>query len=1016
MPISVGDVNLWTHQRDAFNKMVAYVRAYRGGRTSAAGLVHMPTGTGKTGIICCLSRLIPSIDLTLVLTPRLALRHQLAGDLGADFWTTTGTDPAALPKPVTEVREKQWLPDYGRRVAVMTIQRLQREASANTPNYQALVANTKLVILDEGHAEPAPAWSRAIRAFAVPRILFTATPFRNDLKPFDIDFQKHAYSYSFGQGVNDRVIRDVELVSLPHPQDPAAFARQLVAQYQARFGAQPANAGPRVIVRCEDQARIRQLCRALLDLGQTVIGVHEQFPLQPTAARPHERKRVPGRAERQQMDVRYWVHQYKLLEGVDEPRFQMVAFYDALRSTRAVIQQVGRVLRNPGLAPNARAVVLDHSGGDVTRRWERYRRFDEELAAEPALLSQDLPQIAARRTTAALPEVAYVLGDFRRRLDMAAVDPAADLRFPTTVKTFIRPAGLTLQALRQRIESEFRAMDRVFEGRAGGPATFVWWYVAVRNTRYLADDYFLEPSFQVAAVHLTAGHLFYVDSGGQVVLPATLAGSAVRAHVLRRLLYQGTGNRLTNVTLKSAQLGPGALRSRGLGAYSIDGLAPGFDDHLFVCRTAEGRVGLPGGLPTDSKRRYLGFANARVRETGGLLELDELVDWFEELDDALVAPGNKPLRGLQRFAATGDLPADPTPVNILLDAEELADQYHTIPLPGGEPEPLEFDELCHGVDANGTFSIRANGRAVNVSVSFDPASAKYRLSSPALEERYAPSDPATHPSSVIQHLHETEAFRVLPKTNGAVYIAGAFYRPLVQFGTKYDDSRIDLLAALHPVAELDGMTSEKGLACLADGSGWEAGCVFDLLARQGAGTNLAGYFNAPNLLVCDDMGTESADFIAANTASSFVAFMHAKASQLRRPYSASALEVVVGQALKNLRYAHPFEEAKPKKCDRWHRDAWKSTKDVQGQVDNRILVGAGTGGAIWGEIRTLLRSPYAQKEVWLVLGNVLSKADFEVQLKAKKPAHEAVQAAYLLEGLVSAAMSLSIRVRVFCMP
>jgi RHS repeat-associated protein len=652
MPISVGDVNLWAHQRDAFDKMVAYVRAYRRGRTSAAGLVHMPTGTGKTGVICCLSRLIPSIDLTLVLTPRLALRHQLAGDLGADFWTTTGTDPAALPKPVTEVREKQWLPDYARRVAVMTIQRLQREASADTPNYQALVANTKLVILDEGHAEPAPAWSRAIRAFAVPRILFTATPFRNDLKPFDIDFQNHAYSYSFGQGVNDRVIRNVELVPLPHPQDPAAFAHQLVDQYQARFGGQPANAGPRVIVRCEDQARIRQLCRALLDLGQTVIGVHEQFPLQPTAARPHERKRVPGRAERRQMDVRYWVHQYKLLEGVDEPRFQMVAFYDALRSTRAVIQQVGRVLRNPGLAPNARAIVLDHSGGDVTRRWKRYRRFDEEVAAEPVLLSQDLPQIAAGRATSALPEVAYVLGDFRRRLDMAAVDPAADLRFPTTVKTFTRPAGLTLQALRQRIESEFRTMDRVFDGRAARPATFVWWYIAVRNTRYLADGYFLEPSFQVAAVHLTAKHLFYVDSGGQVVLPATLAGPAVPAHVLRRLLYQGADNRLTSVTLRSAQLGPGALRSRGLGAYSIDGLAPGFDDHLFVCRTAEGRVGLPGGLPTGSKRRYLGFANARVRETGGLLELDELVEWLEELDDALVAPGTRTLYDARGFATS----------------------------------------------------------------------------------------------------------------------------------------------------------------------------------------------------------------------------------------------------------------------------------------------------------------------------------------------------------------------------
>lgn len=1015
MAIRVSDVNLWTHQRAAYDKMVAYISAYRRTQTSAAGLVHMPTGTGKTGVIACLAQLIPSIDLTLVLTPRLALRHQLTGDLRGDFWMTVGVNPAKLSKPVTELRDEHWLPDYGRRVAVMTIQRLEREASANSINYQALLANTKLVILDEGHAEPARAWSRAVRAFSAPRILFTATPFRNDLKAFDIDFAKHAVSYSFSDAAADHVIRKVAIVPLPHPRNPAAFAQQLVTQYQAHFGTAAGGASPRVIVRCDDHARIRQLCRTLLDLGQTVVGLHEQFPLQPTAERPHERRRIPGRRERQQMDARFWVHQYKLLEGVDEPRFQMVAFYDKLRSTRAVIQQVGRVLRNPGRAPNTTAVLLDHTDGDVTRRWEGYLQFDQEVATDSAFLSQDLPRIAARRAMAALPEVAYVLGDFKRRLDMARIDPANGLRFPSTAKIFTRRAGFSLRALCQTMESEFLEMDRVFDGRAFGASTYVWWYIAVRNSRYLSEDYFLEPSFHVAVVHLTANHLFYVDSGGQVALPQDVAGAAVLSQSLRRLLHQGPDSRLTRVTLKSANIGPNALRSRGLGAYAIDGLAPGFDDHLFVCGTAEGCVGSPGSAPGELKRRYVGFANARVREAGTLLDLRALVHWFGQLNEAIVAPASKPMRGLQRFAAPGEVPADPTPMNILLDAEELTDRYETIPQDGGDPEPLEFDELCHNCEVNGTFSIAANGRAVEVLVTYDAPSARYQLTSPGLDQRYAPRDPTSNPSSVVQLLNETGAFRLLPKSQGVVYAAGAFYRPLLQFGTKYDDSRIDLLAALHPVDELDGATSEKGSFCRADHSGWEPGCVFDLIANQGAGTNLASFFNSPDLLICDDMQTESADFIAANTLTGFVAFAHAKASTIRRKYSASSLEVVVGQALKNLRYAHPFEDASPKKCEKWHRSAW-TAPGVEGKVANRVLIGAGTGNEIWGRIRSLLRLPHAQKEVWLVLGNALSKKDFEAQLRGRKPAHEAMQGAYLLEGLISAAMSLSIRVRIFCMP
>jgi superfamily II DNA or RNA helicase len=43
--------------------------------------------------------------------------------------------------------------------------------------------------------------------------------------------------------------------------------------------------------------------------------------------------------------VRYWLHQTKLLEGVDDPSFVAVAIYDVFGNARQLVQQIGRVLR-----------------------------------------------------------------------------------------------------------------------------------------------------------------------------------------------------------------------------------------------------------------------------------------------------------------------------------------------------------------------------------------------------------------------------------------------------------------------------------------------------------------------------------------------------------------------------------------------------------------------------------------------------------------------------------------------
>jgi hypothetical protein len=44
-------------------------------------------------------------------------------------------------------------------------------------------------------------------------------------------------------------------------------------------------------------------------------------------------------------NARFWLHQSKLIEGVDDPNFVAMALYDLMGNARQVIQQIGRMIR-----------------------------------------------------------------------------------------------------------------------------------------------------------------------------------------------------------------------------------------------------------------------------------------------------------------------------------------------------------------------------------------------------------------------------------------------------------------------------------------------------------------------------------------------------------------------------------------------------------------------------------------------------------------------------------------------
>jgi hypothetical protein len=230
-----------------------------------------------------------------------------------------------------------------------------------------------------------------------------------------------------------------------------------------------------------------------------------------------------------------------------------------------------------------------------------------------------------------------------------------------------------------------------------------------------------------------------------------------------------------------------------------------------------------------------------------------------------------------------------------------------------------------------------------------------------------------------------------------------------------------LLKVLHPFTCLTSIGSEKGSACTVGGSGWDPQSLFSIVDSLGVGHGMTAAFGNPDIVICDDLGTEAADFILGYTKEKRVIFVHCKGkgnSGSHGEYSASGLQDVCGQATKNLRYFARFGSEIPPKAKDWHAKAWSGANGVSGQVAKRIRKGPvrSNGTEVWDRLQSIIRDPYADLQVWLFLGRMFKKSVFEAQLIKKAPAAEAQQAAYLLFSTMNDVASVGAKMKVFCSP
>lgn len=1097
---------LWAPQRRAVAVCLAYLGARSAQSTSESALVKMPTGTGKTAVIATLACALPDVRRTLIITPQRALVDQLLDDVQWRFWSNFGMvydgdaviakapgAPQAPQLPTSPASVIRLLPSKAsaicqtgtntRQVVIGTFKALEQIMRPERPAHrlagaarheeddtagqaafdpadaarvrQAL-ATFDLVIVDEGHYEPAYVWSQCIRQLARPTVLFSATPYRNDFKYFAVK-GNFAFNLSYPEAIAERLIRPVTFADPRwHPSTESAteFVRALRLYYDQVVLRLPWPAGartPRVIVRAENFVSL-QLLRDTFGPagggGTRAVLIHDKIGKDDESRLEFGSVRA-ALASTATLDVAYWLHQWKLLEGVDEKAFTVVAVFQEFKNSRAAIQQIGRILRylDPGHALGETASVFGATRivQDFAGRFERYQQFEEYFDRNPGkALAQEarLPSVMLREA----PEFQYLFGDFCGRLGLEENNGPSfdDFRLPLRATVLRSPGTVNIDSFAERCKEAMGLEDRyemrVIKPRSADPQNVrLVIYLTWQNSGLLVRHSFPIWNLGLMAIVQIANRIFVSDTEGLVIDIERLGLETEPPENMRKLVPQASAATPWRVGQASAiglDFSDSAIRSVTARMHDF---SKGFFD-LAQMNQALNSVRAHSRRNNRSYSRYLSLGRSAVSDTDGArneeVGIAPFVAWLDGLASGLDSAAAAS-RVFYQFAQSVPAPpaADAEPLNVLFDFFEVQDN-----LPGTTgwlPQSLEVlrdAEVCVDVEADGSFKLLVPGITIEGTLTYQVTGSlhrrgRYVVDSPELDQFVL--DPATvGAASFVKAINKNQALRVVPLTPELTYAKKTFYKAGLNVAAiARGEERGTPLEYLKPSAWMDNVVSEKGAGTMNQ---WVNGSIFggmfahfgfpDLGRRRAAFTTqpirnfdptLATELDIFETVVCDDGGQEWADFMLVSHAARRVVFVHAKVGE--SILSLNAMQIVGRQAQAGIS-TMVRGSALPNRAG-WWRSPW--TTDDGTQISKRILrSSAGAGpAATWDVIDGALRSGLYKKEIWIWAGSSLSKRRLIHQLtRPTGPTPRGRQMAYYLAALQTSAARASIAMQIYCSP
>lgn len=994
-------------QREAVDAIGSFLRTKPKGRSFLACL---PTGAGKSGIIAVVAHQ-SSHQRVLVISPRRAVCNQLVKELSGDFFQRLLTESMDGLKAVRHLAS-DWK-DPG--IYVATFQKL---ATLSDADIARLRRDFGLVMVDEGHSEPAPVWSKIARGLQGHKVVITATPYRNDLFQFDVH-PEHNYVYSFRAAEADNV--------LVRPGFESVVDANVETRVRALLAGQP---GTKCIVKCRSRDEVELWRGRFKAAGLNVLAIHEGFR---TRAADGIYAYVPKSLNRISCDV--IVHQRKLDEGIDLPEAKVLVITYAVSSGRELVQTVGRIVRVNG---GAKAHVLDASKGSNEALWSNYRAFDAYIS-KPSAWSLFIRSLHTPRLLSdylkTFPERGYYDRAFKERFDLDSFDPKKGLEVPLASLCFIEKSSAYstpkfCDALFWRLHKQGELVKH-YQNQDGFDVL-----VSIRfdNSKFLSNSLFFQPCLEVILVKELEGRIAVFDSRGGSYANDEDLGTLGAVQVESLLNLARRGDRVRTREAQAVAVGTTRYRAERIAMKGgdLESVAAPQSNASYALSTV--RVDNLNGHGDPDSSYYLGVGAGRVsdqRLRG--LTLAELNAWVQDVSGAMDVHGTVGSQLLRSYATPANVVPATNPIALVFDLTSL--ESTTEVWLDGVPVALPAGFVYATTDA-GVFSLVG----IPITASYSPVKRKMDLAT-ARDARFHDG------TSFIEWLN-IQPFKAL-FDDGVSYSEGRFYRVSLPTELGIDVSTAKLGGCLIGVDELQTrVRNEKGAYRRGldkyfntTRDSFDPESVFALLdglrlaAAPGESVGLTALRNVVagcDLVLCADMGTEVADFIISSP--SKLCFVHVKCGEVGAPESsAGSLAEVGGQAMKNLEHLVSKSELLAPGNRASLSGAWPSNAD-RFKLEHRVRLFRGMQAdayiaanhlaskeALFEEVwRTVLdrrTSDACEKEVWLVVGRAFSRRHFVDQMALGGGAtSESLQAYQLLDGWLGLTSSLDVRLRIFTSP
>lgn len=1006
--------NLWDHQKEALEFLIAHLNAKP---QKGPWLVRMPTGTGKTGVIAWLS-MKSAKGKTLVLTPWTNLRNQMVADLKVNFWKSLGLQPQQLSvQPLLPSSASSVLIDPNVKVIVSSLAALTDLRRDDEASYDALKNLIDLVIVDEGHYEPAVEWGKSVKGLNKPTILMTATPYRNDLKLFHISDPKSVWQFRHYEAQNNGIIRPLEFQSLGSSTDLDKLLKSFVDFWKnARLSNGLVSPTPRAIICCADSLQIKSVVTKLQAEGISSLGVHDRFRNMPDKGFYRD---VPPVST----DADVWVHQYKLIEGLDDHRFCCVALFCSFQNDRKLVQQIGRALRKNGSDRTGKSAILlapDEFGAKSS--WEAYLDFEKNAM----LVTIGHYRKVVDQLLTSQPEAEYFDGRFRKRFDPTDLgkDP----------KITISPSVLVRRVTNNFSFNEYISdcTDTLLMDDAIilGPDEFgpcvkgndhaLWVYASVRNSRLLERDALYEIRLEAHCVVISNGYLLISDTAGSYPIEL-LEDRTMGIDPLELSSLLDSTFKLTNLSVSSAIPFDNVVRAAEIRGPDIAKIPTSLTDRVQICRSARGASMAHG-------RRYVGMKRGRIRQELSANQLrshslSAFVDWCQNVVSALHSSStNNSVFG--RYMQTCLPPSNLVAKNICVDLVRMGTGLLNL-----KGEPVRTKKSASRMDPiSGSstqyqftleFEAIADPHAVifeNLTAEYQPHKKRFWFKTVDEDQIRVDVSDQRFPNgrSLQDYLNHNQDLVLIGLDGGEVVYQGRdFYVIDYRNAEKSLLGRIVTLSGAAKCATEKGTKDEldaaKGLNGNTKQSKFATGSLFKAIVSEKGVIP----FDA-DLLICDDLNSECGDFVAADMNGRKLALLHAKIGDGAK-ISASSFHEVVAQAIKNLAYLSPNAET-PKGAPSWTIGTlWNQTG-----VERVVKAPKGTqfGVNLWERLKTdITQSADGELHVVLVTAGCCDRQRLHDAIDDQsKRTPETAQLFHLLEGLNGYSRQLGVKLTVVDIP